>query len=457
MRKASIAKKVVSARKAASIFVSVALVAALCVPIGVAYAAGDSDAGEAEGAAALANDLSEKYIDGIILSFDDIPLEQAKAIVTDRLGWKIKRVMDMHGDTWGTQYGEDGFVWREIVAYYPEDLGFESCRDRALSIEHIIGAEENGSRYDIIPSPARLAGTDALDTMEAIVERGWIYGSCDSVVVVSQDSATDGMVATGLASLLDCPVLTTNSRGLSSQAWYRIVRLGTISKVYLVGGQSVLSDFVEDSALSIPGVKSIERVYGRSAADTAVAVLEKGEQLGGWGDTAVVATSGDFRDAMSAAPFAYARHAPVLLSDEGGLGGRAARLAAGFDNVVIAGGPNAVPPVVESQVGDASVTRVYGQSAYDTSRAIADWCLERGMSLEHAGVATGMSHMDAVAGAALCGRGDSPLLLVSDPSASEAISYFSEHDERCSNGYIFGGPSVISKEAESALWAIRKR
>ena len=457
MRKASIAKKVVSARKAASIFVSVALVAALCVPIGVACAAGDSDAGEAEGAAASANDLSEKYIDGIILSFDDIPLEQAKAIVTDRLGWKIKRVMDMHGDTWGTQYGEDGFVWREIVAYYPEDLGFESCRDRALSIEHIIGAEENGSRYDIIPSPARLAGTDALDTMEAIVERGWIYGSCDAVVVVSQDSATDGMVAAGLAGLLDCPVLTTNTRGLSSQAWYRIVRLGSISKVYLVGGQSVLSDFVEDSARSIPGVKSVERVYGESAADTAVAVLEKGEQLGGWGDTAVVATSGDFRDAMSAAPFAYARRAPVLLSDEGGLGERAARLAAGFEGVVVAGGPNAVPSAVESQVGDASVTRVYGQSAYDTSRAIADWCFSQGMNFKCVGIATGANHMDAVSGAAFCGKSNSPLFLVSDPSASEAISYFKEHIMRYSGGYIFGGPSVISEEVERAFYEIQYR
>lgn len=438
-----------------SVLASVLLVAIFCLSADSSCRAWASDGGLGGEFAVEAAASDDIY--GIVFTFDDIPLDDAKTVITDRLGLTIKSIEDMHGDTWGTKYEDDGFVWRQIIADYPAGLRFEDMRDEALSIEGVLNVELYFYDYAIIPSPARLAGTDALDTMEAIVERGWIYGSCDSVVVVSQDSATDGMVATGLAGLLDCPVLTTNSRGLSSQAWCRIVRLGSISKVYLVGGQSVLSDFVEDSARSIPGVKSVERVYGKSAADTAVAVLEKGEQLGGWGDTAVVAMSGDFRDAMSAAPFAYANHAPVLLSDERGLGGRAARLAAGFENVVIAGGPNAVPMVVESQVGDASVTRVYGQSAYDTSRAVADWCLYQGMSLEHAGVATGMSHMDAVSGAALCGRGNSPLLLVSDPSASEAISYFSEHAERCSDGYIFGGPSVISKEAESALWAIRRR
>lgn len=148
------------AGKASSVFMSLVLASILCVPTNSAYALWIDDDGvgasleggmalvesedESVGAGDDSHDTEESLegaMDGMILTFDDIPLDQAKAIVTDQLGWEIKRVMDMHGDAWGTVYPDR--VWRQMVVYFPEELGFETCRDNALALECVIDAEPN--------------------------------------------------------------------------------------------------------------------------------------------------------------------------------------------------------------------------------------------------------------------------------------------------------------------------
>ncbi|MDD6784836.1 MAG: cell wall-binding repeat-containing protein, partial [Eggerthellales bacterium] len=397
----------------------------------------------------------------ISLYFDDMALEDAKRIVTDNLGWEIVRVMDYLNGEWGQPSCSGEGISRQIIVRIPSNLNVDVACENAETIDGILSARipDYIASANWMSYPLRLchvAGYEALDTMVTIADYGWRTGSCDAAVVVSVDSASDGMTATGLAGLLGCPVIATDGSSLSSQAEAEIRRLG-VSTVYLIGGTSVLDDAVQQAVAALPKVKTVERVWGVTAADTSAAVAQKGYELGEWGSAALIAMTGDYRDSMSAAPYAYADHAPVLLSDEDGLSDEVAALAAEFSDVVIAGGPNAVPESVESQVGSASVTRVYGQTAYDTSAAFADWCLERGMALAGAGTATGTNHMDALAGAALCGKNNAPLILVSDPSASEAIAYFDAHSDGYTLGYTFGGTSVISADAVWALHGIASR
>lgn len=424
-------------------------VAVICVPACFSYASEPN-----VNTSVLTKVFYDEDYDGIVLSFDDISLEEAKLIVTNQLGWDIKEIYDFDGGTWGKQYSSDGTIWRQILAEYPtnsDGTNYLACLNQALATEHITNAEGNGISEDgSYKSPARLSRMYAIGTMDAIVTQGWKDNSCGAVVVVNQNSATDGMVATGLAGLLSCPVITTDGSELSLQTKCQINRLGATT-VYLVGGTSVLSEEVEQEIENLPYVSTVNRVWGYSAADTAVATLNKGNELGGWGNTAVIATASDFRDAMSCAPYSYAKHAPVLLSEEQGLSSDAAALASEFENILIVGGPCAVPETVEAQVGSAVVDREYGETAYDTSQAIADWCIEQGMTVASAGIATGENHMDAVAGAAYCGIHNAILLLVSDPSAAEALSYFEDKAVDYESGTIFGGTAVVSGSAQKTL------
>lgn len=82
---------------------------------------------------------------------------------------------------------------------------------------------------------------------------------------------------------------------------------------------------------------------------------------------------------------------------------------------------------------------------------IATWCLSHGMGLTSAGIATGISHVDAVSGASLCGLGNSPLLLISDDDAQNTIDFYGTYQLQFMGGYAFGGTSVLSNDAYISL------
>jgi putative cell wall-binding protein len=97
-------------------------------------------------------------------------------------------------------------------------------------------------------------------------------------------------------------------------------------------------------------------------------------------DTCIIATSWKFQDALSISPYAYAYKVPIFLCDSGTNALAEATLQMirnmGFSKAVIVGGPVAVDSGVEVQLkksGISSVQRVYGQTEYETSQAIAEW------------------------------------------------------------------------------------
>ncbi|MGZ6344089.1 MAG: cell wall-binding repeat-containing protein, partial [Candidatus Limnocylindrales bacterium] len=106
--------------------------------------------------------------------------------------------------------------------------------------------------------------------------------------------------------------------------------------------------------------------------------------------------------------------------------------------------------------GDTSkVFRLSGANRYETAAAIesaADWLGEAwspGVAL--AFVATGLNFPDALAGAALAGADDGPILLVAAntpiPAASDtALGALDPHGI-----IIFGGPGVVSDAIMAAL------
>ena len=167
---------------------------------------------------------------------------------------------------------------------------------------------------------------------------------------------------------------------------------------------------------------------------------------GGWGDDAIVATAKSYQDALSIAPYAYQKKAPIFLAQEkdGTLTSSTAKTikSGGFTRTIITGSTVAVAKSVESQV--TKPTRLGGGTAYGTSRKIADFCIKQGMTAAHMGVATGKSYYDALTGAALCGKNNSILVLADDGNSSTVDNVVKPHrGELQKNCYVFGGPSAI--------------
>lgn len=319
--------------------------------------------------------------------------------------------------------------------------------------------DKPGSSDDSQPSAPvvlRLAGATALDTMTAITKKGFASGSCDTVVVATMGGYWDALTASALAGLKSCPIVLTDGVTLSSQAAAEVKRLGA-SRVYITGGSAAISKGVEASLAKVSGVKSVKRLAGDIAVNTALEIYREGR--GSWGKTAVVATSETFQDALSVSPYAYARKAPIFLAnasthklDPQVLG---VVKQGGFDRVIIVGGTAALSSQIESdQLRGIACERLAGPTAYETSSAIASWCVGQGMKADGMGIATGSSYYDALAGASLCGKGDAAIVLVSDDNRSTIGSFVAPHKKSIKDIYVFGGSAAVSEGTYDVLVAV---
>lgn len=299
-----------------------------------------------------------------------------------------------------------------------------------------------------------LGGETAEDTMRNIVEKAF-PNPTDQAVLATSDGYWDALGANALAGSMKAPVLLCHFGELPQQTVEELKRLNT-KHVTICGGEHAVSAAVEQQ-LNDMGIKT-SRVYGESISDTANEIAGKL----GKSDTAFVATSWGYQDALSAASYAYARQAPIFLTNY-----NTARLddssievmkKKGVKQVYLIGGKAVVSPDVEAQLKKAgiAVERVAGDSAYDTSAQLAEKLISLGMSANNLGVATGYGYTDALAGAALCGTHNSVLLLADDSNQTTVDQVVAAHKDKIQHYYVLGGSSVIGSDVQYAFWKVFK-
>jgi lactocepin len=296
------------------------------------------------------------------------------------------------------------------------------------------------------PGWVRLSGSGRYDTMAEIVSEGWSGQTGGTVVVATGEGFKDALSAAGLAGLDGGPVVLTAGKSLSSQAESQLRALRP-SKVYVAGGTFAVSDDVLKAIKSATGVTPT-RVSGQTSASTSAALATTGR--GRWDGTAIVATNRSFKDALSVAPLSYAKRWPILLADDGKSLNKDVLKAlkdCGIKRAYVVGGELAVTANVERQLKEAGVElagRLAGANGPATSRAIADFALGNGLTAANMAFATSQNFPDALAGAALCGKNGSVLLLCDD-AAKANLSFATDHAPEIETGYVFGGELAFSK------------
>lgn len=302
-----------------------------------------------------------------------------------------------------------------------------------------------------VPTVTRLYGQNAYDTAKAIVSAGSLFKTGGTVIVATGGGYWDALAASGLAGRLGAPLLITPKDSLASQTKDLLVSLKP-AQVLVMGGTLAVSDAVLAQIKSVTGVTPA-RVYGQTAVDTSVAIYNKGT---GWPKTAIVATVNGYWDALSAAPYAYAKGMPIFLVNSTLPQAVASSLKnGGFTDVVIVGGALAVSDAVANSIGGLGINvhRVWGQNAIDTSMAIANRAIKEGMSANNMGVATSGGYWDALTGAAFCGRQNAVLVLVQDQRSVTLTKFAADHKLEVAQAYIFGGKLAVSQASEATLKA----
>ena len=288
----------------------------------------------------------------------------------------------------------------------------------------------------------RLSGATRYDTMERIVGAGgWRSGG--TVIVASGGNYPDALAASGLAGVLDAPIVLTDGNTLSVQASARLTSLAP-SRIIVAGGRAAVSDGVVAALRGI--CPDVERVAGETRVDTSLELYRKGS---GWGSTAILATSGNFADALSVSSYAYAAKAPVFLVDPGTGLTRAQKAALGtFGQVLVVGGENAVPS--RHVAGLPGVTRLSGATRYETSERIAEWTTGHGLGMDGVVYATGANFPDALAAGPLAGRAGAVTLLVAD-AHSPAVSFSAGYRGKVDRAYVVGGENAVSRATADAI------
>ncbi len=324
----------------------------------------------------------------------------------------------------------------------------------------------------------RLTGSTRYDTAAAIASEYRDGGTCEFAIVASGDNFPDALAASYAAGMLNAPIMLTNPNSLSQQTLEQIEE-SEASHIVVIGGDAAVSANVASQLESIDGVSEVMRIAGGTRFETAEEIYK---QVGSMVDdgtgvtdtapdtdipastvtasrTAIVANAYAFPDALCASPIAYAEHSPIFLASGDSLQQSTASIltSGSFDEVLIVGGSAAVSGQIEEHLEDAGleVTRLSGESRYDTSAAIANYALQQGtLTTQSMGVASGGNFPDALAGAALCGKNKSVLLLANpnDGGDNSVLATFVRgHRLGIEKLYIFGGDAAVPASVEELL------
>ena len=301
---------------------------------------------------------------------------------------------------------------------------------------------------------SRLAGADRFGTAAAIARA--TFTQSDTVLLASglERNLPDALAGNYLAGLQNAPILLTTPGSMPAVTRQAIAALGA-KRVIILGGPSAVS---EAQASTLRGTYAVERVGGRDRYETAALIATRPQAAGVVAQkTAIVARGDVFPDALVSGPISYRANYPILLTRPGGIDSFTSNAlrTLGIENVIIAGGTQAVSTAAETQIRGSrgttavGIRRFAGADRMSTATAMATFAtseLSFGFARTHANLARGDQMADAVAGGPHAGREGSVILLTANPTTlgTATAAYLAAESISLEGGHVFGGPAAVS-------------
>jgi alpha-tubulin suppressor-like RCC1 family protein/putative cell wall-binding protein len=319
---------------------------------------------------------------------------------------------------------------------------------------------------------ARVAGSDRFESaveVATLVGGGSLAG-LDRLIVVSGETAFDGLAASGLAGFLDdggrsgrTAMLLTRSGSLPVVVRDAVRASGVAaSEVVVVGGVAAVSDAVRVAVAVAAGwdgvgVNPVVRIAGEDQYGTAAAIVEYVTSVAGGNlpvsyRTVLVAGGEGFFDALAAGALAYRNGHLLLLSSPLAAPLVTLDAVAGLraNCVVMIGGTTALAPTVATQMsavvatGGCGVERIGGADRYDTAVQVADRFIAANGSPRQPVLVSGVGFADGLTAAPLAG-GDRPLLFTApDQLSGPTSSWLRQHRNSIQEVLVLGGTSAVS-------------
>lgn len=198
------------------------------------------------------------------------------------------------------------------------------------------------------------------------------------------------------------------------------------------------------------GVSS-DTLKGNGRWETAIEISKKG-----WikAKEAVIVNDNSLADALTATPFAEAKDAPILLTQNNKLDDRtkAELKRLGVTKVYLIGGENSLNKSVESALNSEKIStdRIWGNTRYETSLELAKR-LDDTKKVSEISVVNGEKGIvDAISIAPVAADKDMPILLASPSKGTEVADKFIA-EKSIKSSYVIGGTNSVSNEVSSKL------
>ncbi len=165
------------------------------------------------------------------------------------------------------------------------------------------------SVLDVSDTITRVAGATRYGTMAAVATTASVFDANDSLFIASGESFADALSVSGWASNQEWPIILTPGSALGAEATAVVTAAVTagVTRVYLIGGTSVLSEkIVEDLVLLGVTYDKITRLAGadRYATNTAVnTALYASADTAYKGERVALINGASYADALASAPF----------------------------------------------------------------------------------------------------------------------------------------------------------
>lgn len=295
-------------------------------------------------------------------------------------------------------------------------------------------------------SITRLGGENRFETSTVISREGW--DSSQSIVLASAASFADALAGVPLAYALDAPILLVSSDSVAPSVMSEITRLGADS-AYILGGEAAVSKAVESQ---IAASCTVTRIAGGNRFETAGEIADHVVRLQGVPSEVFIVNSANYPDALSVSPVAAINGSPILYADATGTLNSATATRVGNREIHIIGGTSVIPTATVSALtrnGASMVRRTGGSDRFDTMLKV-NTSYASLFTGDSVCVATGTNYPDALAGGVFAAKNSSPVVLVSEKAATDAIAPFIRNIDPASM-YIFGGTSVVSNDLVQSL------
>ncbi|CAN5379919.1 hypothetical protein BH23ACT9_BH23ACT9_33810 [soil metagenome] len=302
----------------------------------------------------------------------------------------------------------------------------------------------------------RVSGSGAIDTAIAVSQDAFPGGS-DTVLLGRVDEYADNLAGGPLAADEEAPLLYTETGSLNAATAAEIARLGA-ERVIVLGGTAAVSQAVEDQLVD-SGVM-VTRIGGANRFETAALIAA---ELGSATGTAFVVEGENadpnrgWPDPLSIAPLAGFRGDPILLVNRDRLPEETLGALAdlGINDVVITGGVNAVSQPVEDGIDAAvagDVTRLAGDTRYETSLAVYQQQVAEGMSPRTLTLATGRDWPDALAAGPVSAiRGTTFAIIDGQEGADTLDELLSANADLLLTVRLIGDTTAISQAVEDRI------